>query len=215
MNLSKFESQWFALQVRNRKEHVCAQILRSKGYEEFLPIDVTARGDASRRATAQPRALFPGYVFCRLRANASGLIVTTPGVIRVVGYGGVPCPISEEEIENIQRLVSSGRPTWNWPYVPAGQRFRITRGPLRGVTGKFVRAKNAHTLIVSIDLLQRSAAVEVDVECVATADLVTGNVQATPRLADATGGVMSLPVSDNRPSGSVFATLPVELRHPV
>lgn len=189
MNMSKLESQWFALQVKSRKEHVCAHVLRSKGYEEFLPIEVIANGGTSRRAAAQPRPLFPGYIFCRLRANASGLIVTTPGVIRIVGYGGVPCAIREEEIENIQRLVGSGRPTWSWPYVPAGQRVRITRGPLRGVSGKLVRAKNVHTLIVSIDLLQRSAAVEVDVESVATADLVISNV--------------SLPMSDNSAFESV------------
>src|SRR5882757_855398 len=185
MNLSIFEKQWFALQVRSRREYVCAQILRTKGYEEFLPTKVAAAGRTTC-AAGQPWPLFPGYVFCRLHANASGLIVTTPGVIRLVGYGRQPYPICEEEIENIRRLVNSGLPTSSWPYMCAGQRLRITKGPLRGVTGTLVQVKKVNKLIVSIDLLQRSAAVEVDIESVPTADLVTRKAQASPELRDAT-----------------------------
>jgi len=168
MNLENSENQWFALQVRTRYEHKCAMILRSKGYEEFVPLGMLRAGVSPRSASTNRQPVFPGYVFCKLTANACGLIVTTPGVIRVVGYGRVPSAIGNEEIENIQRLVDSGRPACAWPYFSAGQRIRMMSGALRGVTGTLLRAKNLHKLIVSVDLLRRSVAVELDADCVAT-----------------------------------------------
>src|SRR6267142_2502660 len=173
MDVGTFENQWFALHVRSRREHMCAQILRSKGYEEFLPLAMPGVSGSLRRVSTQRQPLFPGYVFCRLSANVCGPIVTTPGVIRILGFGGVPSPISEEQIKNIQHLVDYDHPTYRWPYISVGQRIRITSGALRGVTGVLLRTKNVHRLIVSIDLLLRSVAVEVDTACVTTADLVT------------------------------------------
>ena len=169
MDLQKLDNQWFALQVKCGRESMCAQILRYKGYEEFLPLGIVG---VSGRPTLAPTPLFPGYLFCRLSAQVYGPIVTTPGVIRVLGFGGIPSPVSEAEIENLQRLVDSNHPTSRWPYVALGQLVRITRGALRGLTGKLVRVKNTHRLIVSIDLLLRSVATELDAESVATANFV-------------------------------------------
>jgi transcription antitermination factor NusG len=188
MDFRKLDNQWFALQVRARFEDRCARALRGKGYEEFLPLCKFISRGHDAESLKRPKPLFPGYVFCKFKHDAKGPVVTTPGVIRPVGFGGMPCPINEEEIENIRRVVDSECPALSWPYVPAGHVLRITRGPLSGVTGTLVRVKNVHRLVVSIDLLKRSAAVEVDAECVSTADPITENVSAPSRLVDAANG---------------------------
>jgi|SRR5882762_1266045 len=172
MDLQKLDNQWFALQVKCGRESMCAQILRNKGYEEFLPLGIVGVSGRPTPAPTQGWPLFPGYLFCRLSAHVYGPIVTTPGVIRVLGFGGIPSPVSEAEIENLRRLVDSNHPTWRWSYNALGQLVRITRGALRGLTGKLVRVKNSHRLIVSIDLLLRSVATELDAESVATANFV-------------------------------------------
>lgn len=171
MNLGNLENKWFALLVRTGYEQVCGRILQSKGYEEFVPLSVPPVSGSRKPAKTSTQALFPGYIFCKLPAKVQGLIVTTPGVIRVVGYGRVPVAIDEQEIENIQRLVHSGRRTYACPYFQKGQRIRIMSGALCGVTGTLIRAKNLHKLIVSVDLLQRSVAVELDADCLASLDL--------------------------------------------
>jgi transcription antitermination factor NusG len=164
MDFRRFDNQWFALQVKTRFEPTCARILRSKGYEEYLPLcKCTSRRIGAQNLSAlQP--LFPGYVFCRLNANAKGLVVTTPGVIRVVGYGGIPIAISDEEIASVRSCTESGRPLYPWPHLYVGQRIRVTAGPLRGVEGNLIRVKKIHRLVVSINLLQQAAAVEIDAD---------------------------------------------------
>jgi len=178
MGFRRFDNQWFALQVRTRSEQMCAQMLRSKGYEDFLPLSCIAVNRKGLHAYAESRPLFPGYVFCKLSGNERGLVMTTPGVIRVVGYGGVPSPITDEEIANMRCIVNSTRPSYAWPYLQVGQSVHIVAGPLRGVEGILLRRKNLVRLVVSIHLLQRSAAVEVDAEWVVSSGPV---VSSTPR----------------------------------
>jgi transcription antitermination factor NusG len=161
MDLREFENRWFALQVRSRTENVCSLILGNKGYETFLPTSIF--GDEARN---RPKPLFPGYLFCKLRHFAYGPILTTPGVIRVVGFGTMPAPISDEEIGSLRSMISSGCPVAPCPYT-IGKRIRIIGGPLKGIPGTVIRVKNAFRLVVSVDLLQRSAAVEVDARWIA------------------------------------------------
>ena len=95
-------SEWFALQVRTRTEHQVATMLRAKGYEEFLP----THNVKNKKSASFPAPLFPGYVFCRINPNAHGLIVTTPGVIRIVEFGGKPAPVDPEELRSVQLIVN-------------------------------------------------------------------------------------------------------------
>jgi transcription antitermination factor NusG len=167
MDLQRFDNQWFALQVKVRSEQICAKILRAKGYEEFLPLSKFASTGNGAKALAEPKPLFPGYLFCRLTPDAKGPVVTTPGVIRVVGYGGVPSSVSDEEIAAVRTVVESGRPVYGWPFLQVGQTVRVTAGPLQGIEGTLLRFKNVRRLVVSICLLRRSAAVEIDADWVA------------------------------------------------
>jgi transcription antitermination factor NusG len=174
------DNQWFALQVRARYELLCARILRSKGYEEFLPLCRIAAGRKSKDtiSRAELRPLFPGYLFCRLKENPTGLVLTTPGVIRVVGYGRVPNPIPDEQIANLRSVVDSTLQARAWPYLKIGQRVRLVAGPLRGVEGFLTKLKDLVRFVVSIDLLQRSTAVEVDAAWVVPASPVVSDVQS-------------------------------------
>ena len=105
--------------------------------------------------------LFPGYLFCRLAHTAAGLVLTTPGTIRIVSFGGKPYPISEAEIEAIRRMCSSGRVS-PFPHFKEGESVRIKDGPLAGITGVLKEMRNQQRLIVTVDFIMKSVAVEID-----------------------------------------------------
>ena len=152
---------WFALQVRTRHETAIAGFLQAKGYEQFLPLySVKKRWSDRVRVIEAP--LFPGYLFCRLDPQYRLPVLKTPGVIQIVGYNRIPAPIEETEIQGIQALVASGLPTQPWPFLAAGDPVQIESGSLRGLKGIVVKLKENSRLVVSITLLRRSVAVEID-----------------------------------------------------
>jgi transcription antitermination factor NusG len=108
------------------------------------------------------QALFAGYLFCRVRPDVTGKIVTAPGVIRIVSDGHRPLPVPLHEIEALQRVMASGLDLSPWRYLQTGQRVRIIDGPLRGTEGIVVKAGQRDRLILSVSLLCRSVAVEID-----------------------------------------------------
>jgi transcription antitermination factor NusG len=152
---------WFALQVRTQHERGVADFLRGSGYEWFLPL-YKCRKRWSDRIKEVEIPLFPGYLFCRFDPVNRLPILKTPGVIQIVGCNREPSVIDENEISAIQTLVSSGIPNQPWPYLHTGDRVQIESGPLRGTTGILTDFKGKHRLIVSITLLQRAVAVEID-----------------------------------------------------
>jgi len=152
-------SDWFAVQVRCGREAFSAEHLRVRRYEVFLPsYDEYRRW--SDRIRKVSRALFDGYLFCRIAADVTGSIVTTPGVIRLVGDSHGPVSIPLAEIEVLQRVAEERLSAEPWPFLQTGQRVCIQDGPLRGTDGVVVTIKNRHRLVVSVALLQRSVAVE-------------------------------------------------------
>jgi transcription antitermination factor NusG len=157
--------EWFALQVRTRTEHQVAAMLRFKGYEEFLPTH-----NVRKKSVLSPVPLFPGYVFCRINAHVYGLIVTTPGVIRVVEFGGKPAPIDPEEIRSIQLIVNSGVPISVWKGLNVGDKIRIEEGPLQGAVGVLASIRPKR-LLVSISMMMRTVVAEVDPEWVSSVGL--------------------------------------------
>jgi transcription antitermination factor NusG len=156
---------WFALQTRPRYENFVATQLRGKGYEPFLPV-YKCRRRWSDRIKEFELPLFSGYLFCRFNPFDRFPILVTPGVIQVVGIGKNPVPVDEEEIAAIQTAMQCGLPTQPWPFLEIGQRVRIESGPLCGLEGILLDVKGRHRLVLSIALLQRSVAVEVDDACV-------------------------------------------------
>jgi transcription antitermination factor NusG len=155
------ESPWFALQVRTRHESVVADFLEGKGYTSFLP-SYKCKKRWSDRIKVKEGPLFPGYLFCRFDPQYRLPILKTPGVIQVVGYNRTPVPIDDAEIHAIQILVQSGFPNQPWPFLTVGERVQVESGPLRGLEGILVALKGKHRLVVSVTLLKRSVAVEMD-----------------------------------------------------
>ena len=156
---------WVALQVKQRSEKLVAIALSSKGIEVFLPL-YAARRRWSDRVKELQLPLFDGYVFSKLDLLYRMPVLTIPGVIQFVGIGKIPAPIEEEEIAALQSLIKSGLPAMPWPFLQMGQKVRVERGPLRDLEGILLQAKGSHRLVLSISLLQRSVAVEVDRDCV-------------------------------------------------
>lgn len=151
---------WYVLQVRSRAELAVARQVQQKGYETFVPLYTSRRRWADRTRELE-LPLFPSYVFCRVTMNSTGLIVTTQGVIRIVGAGGIPLPVDDQEIEALQRIASTRVHAEPSPPLRSGQRVELLVGPLRGLQGVLVRSAHGDRLIVSVTLLQRSVAVEI------------------------------------------------------
>lgn len=152
---------WYALKVRTRAEDRVLEGLLAKGYPSFLPTYVESRRYSDRIKTVKA-ALFPGYLFCRFDATRILPVLTTAGVEYVVGFGGVPQPLPDSEIEALEAIAQSGVSSQPWPFLRTGHRVRIQFGALTGVEGLLVRTQGSERLVLSVELLQRSISVEID-----------------------------------------------------
>lgn len=152
---------WYAVQVRTNAEQRLRNALSQKGYQVFLPTYLECR-QYSDRVKKIDAPLFPGYLFCRLDADRRLPILTTPGVHSIVGQGGIPQPVEESEISDIQRALNSGASAIPWPYLRAGDSVEIKMGAFTGLHGVLVNVRGIDRLVLSIHLLQRSIAVEID-----------------------------------------------------
>ena len=154
--------RWYAVNVRPNHEYAIAIALHNKGYEVFLP-SYRCRSEWSDRIKEVSRPLFPGYVFCRFDLDTrTALIITTPGVIRIVGFGSKPVPIEESEIAAVRKILESGYEAKPSLHFQPDSRVRITSGVLAGTEGVLIQVKNRNQFVVSISLLQRSVAVHID-----------------------------------------------------
>ena len=156
---------WYALQVRPRFEKAVAHNLQSKGFEELLP-SYRCRRQWSDRVKEFELPLFPGYVFCRFNIDDRFPILVVPGVTSIVGVGRSPSAIDEQEIENLRSVLESGVPYQPGPFISVGQTVSVEHGVLQGLEGIVTMVKNEFRLIISVSLLQRSVAVEINRDCV-------------------------------------------------
>lgn len=154
-------SSWYAIRVKSRFENTVATLLEGKGYESFLPIYSIRRRWSDRfKETKLP--LFPGYLFCRFSPLNRLPILTVPGIVHIVGAGNTPLAMDEAEIAAIQAAVQSGLPRQPWPFLQVGDRVKVAAGPLSGIEGILLSFKGRKRLVLSVTLLQRSVAVEID-----------------------------------------------------
>ena len=152
---------WYAIHVRSHTEKNVSLMLAARGYEQYLPLyrEVTNWSDRVKKLELP---LFPGYVFCRLDVPHRRPVVTVPGVVSIVGFGRTFATIPEDQISAVRSILSSGLPSMPWPFLQLGDRVRISAGALDGVEGILVRVKGDYRVVVSIPLLQRSVAVEIE-----------------------------------------------------
>jgi transcription antitermination factor NusG len=158
--------RWFAIRTSPRWEALASTELTQRGLETYLPVCRVKRR-WSDRTKIMDQPLFPGYLFGRFHLNDRVRVLQAPGVKQILGIGNTPAPISAAELDNLRKLVAANPVMVPWPYLQAGQRIRIDRGPLAGVRGFVVRAgEESLRIVVSVDLLQRSVATEIDRDCI-------------------------------------------------
>ncbi len=151
---------WFALTVTSQHEKTVSQALDQKGFEVLLPY-WRARRQWSDRIKEVELPLFPGYVLCRFDGTRRAPILQTPGVRSIVGFGNGPTALGAEEVASLKTLMASGRPLEPWTFQP-DRPVRLTAGPFRGCTGTVIKALGCWRLVVSLELLRRAVAVEID-----------------------------------------------------
>ena len=164
LNMEGNQLKWYALHSRSRHEDVVFKGLRKKSIETFLPkIQVMSRRKDRRKRILVP--LLPGYVFVHTDLNPYHYsdIIRTYGVVRLIGFEGKPIPVRDEEILSLQILNGTDRTVRNQAYMKKGDMIMIMEGPLKGLTGFYLRHKvKSDKVVVSIELLQRSLAVEIE-----------------------------------------------------
>lgn len=154
-------SPWYAVRVRSRHEKVASDFLVARGFESYLPVYRCQRRWTDRIKTIDA-PLFDGYFFCRFARGEMSSVLGAPGVVQVVGFGKEPAEVADDELAAVKRIVTSGLPASPWPYVQIGDKVRIRGGALHGLEGRLERIRDAMRVVVSVHLLQRSVAVEVD-----------------------------------------------------
>lgn len=153
---------WLALVVRSRHEKSVKTILDSKGYRTALPLVRCIQRRRSGSAWDSQKPLIAGYVFAELDRKNPFRIVTTPGFVQIVSFGNEPGAIPEAEIEALERIAASGLPVAGCGYTRIGEAVELIDGPLKGIQGIVLRQAKTTRLVVGIELLQRSVAVEID-----------------------------------------------------
>ena len=167
-------SDWWALYTRHQHEKTVAEMLSAKGFEVFLPVYESIRRwkDRSKKLTLP---LFPCYVFVCGGLDRRLQVVTTPGVHTILFHGENVAMIPGVEIEAIRKVVEGPFRVEPHPFLKCGERVRVTRGSLQGVEGVLVRKKNLYRLVLSVDMMAKSVAVEIDATDVEPASVRSSN----------------------------------------
>jgi transcription antitermination factor NusG len=154
-------SAWWALYTRHQHEKAVAEMLSAKDFEVFLPLYESVRRWKDRKKTIT-LPLFPCYVFVRGGLNRRLQVVTTPGIHMILFHGENVAIIPDAEIEAIRTAVEGRFRVEPHPFLKCGERVRVIRGSLEGVEGILVRKKNLCRLVLSVDMMAQSVAVEID-----------------------------------------------------
>ena len=152
---------WYALRTRSRHEKVVRDQLATRGVEPFLPLIERSRQWRDRRKlVAFP--LFPGYCFGRFPLSLRVTVLSTTGVVQILGNQEGPVPVPDAEIEALRRLVTSTLPYDPHPYLREGMQVEVIRGPLAGLRGILLRKGTRARLVIGVTLIHQAASVELD-----------------------------------------------------
>jgi len=152
---------WYALCTRHQHEKAVAQSLVGKGFEVFLPL-YRAMHRWQDRTKQLSLPLFPGYVFLRTGLDRRIQVLTTPGVFHFVSSADRPIPIERADIDSVRQLTERASRVEPHPFLKIGDWVRVKTGPLADLEGILTHWKGAFRLVLSVELLQQSASVEVD-----------------------------------------------------
>jgi transcription antitermination factor NusG len=157
--------RWYALAVRYQHERQAERALQWKGLETLVPL-YRSRRKWSDRVKEIDLPLFAGYVLCHFPLAQRIPVLDTPGVGRIVCFGGAAAALDDSEIAGIRLVMESRQAMAPWPYLKAGDRVRVERGPMRGLEGILIRTIGTLRLVIGVELLQRSLAVELDQDAI-------------------------------------------------
>lgn len=153
--------RWYAVTTQPRHEKAVAEQLEAKSIEHFLPVIPTASRWKDRRVILD-RPLFPGYIFTRLELKDRHQVFNIPSVVRMLSFGGAPAIIDDSEIEAVRLCLVYGNQPQPHSFPEAGEFVRVKSGPLQGLEGVVIRQKNQCRIVVSISLIHKSIATEID-----------------------------------------------------
>jgi transcription termination/antitermination protein NusG len=155
------EGSWYALYTCPRHEKRVAEQIKQRRISCFLPLYRSVRRWKDRRKELE-LALFPGYVFVRMALKDRLRVLQMASVVRFVSFNGHPVPLPDSEMESLMSGLSRGVHAEPHPYLKVGRTVRIRYGPMAGARGILVRRKDKFRVVLSLDLIMRSVAVEVD-----------------------------------------------------
>jgi transcription antitermination factor NusG len=155
------ELRWYAAHVRANHEKRVGEQLALRSVECFLPSYESERHWKDRRVKLR-LPLFPGYVLVRIKLGDKLQVLQLPGVARLVGFNGFPAPLEDAEVDVLRSKLTGPVRAEPHPYLQVGRRARVKQGPLEGFEGFLVRQKQKCRIVLSIDTILRSVAVEVD-----------------------------------------------------
>lgn len=155
------QPQWYAAYTRANHERRVADQLSEHEVEHFLPEYESVRRWKDRKVRLQ-MPLFPGYLFVHLALRDRLRVLQVPGVARLVGFDGHPTSVPEDEVTRIREFLDQGLRVGPHPYLTAGRRVRLKSGPLAGTEGILLRRKGNFRVVISIGLIQRAVAVDVE-----------------------------------------------------
>ena len=176
------QTLWYAGYTSSRHEKRVAEHFAQRGVEHFLPLYETIhRWNNGRHRIQLP--LFPGYIFVHIALQDRLRVIEVPGFVRLVGFNSLPCPLPEADINRMKDALNKGVLAEPYPYLTVGTRVEIRNGPMQGMTGILLRRQNKCRVVISVDLIMRSMAVEVE-----AADVVPIRKSAFGIGQDAAGG---------------------------
>ena len=155
------EMLWYAGYTASRHEKRVAEHFAQRGVEHFLPLYETIhRWNNGRHRVQLP--LFPSYIFVRIALRDRLRVIEVPGFVRLVGFNSLPHPLPEADINKMKEALNKGVLAEPYPYLTVGTRVEIRNGPMQGMTGILLRRQNKCRVVISVDLIMRSMAVEVE-----------------------------------------------------
>jgi transcription antitermination factor NusG len=155
-------SRWYAAYTCSRHEKHVSRQLRERQIDCFLPVYSSVRRWKDRRKEVE-FPLFPGYVFVHIGEAERLRVLQVSSVVHLVSFNGRPAPLQDHEIESLRNGIANGICPEPYPYLKVGRRVRVKYGPLAGIEGFLVRRKDKFRVVISIDLIMRSIAAEVQV----------------------------------------------------
>jgi transcription antitermination factor NusG len=156
------EAHWYAAYTCAQHEKRVAAELGMREVDHFLPLYRSVRRWKDRRVQLE-LPLFPGYVFVRLALRDRLRVVQIPSVVRLVGFNGLPTALPDEEMEILRTGLCNSLRAEPHPFLTVGRKVRVTGGPFAGLEGVLRRKKSGMRVVVTLELIQRSVAVDVDV----------------------------------------------------